>query len=306
MQITDTLLMIKPVAFGFNEETAENNYFQKKSTGTDIQSQALIEFENFVEKLRENGINVHVIEDTLTPHTPDSIYPNNWISTQRDGTIILYPMFAENRRLERRDDIINQLNEQFVVTEIHDLSNSEHQHRFLEGTGGIILDRDNRIAYGSVSIRLEKDLFLDYCNTFNYKPIVFHSYQKVNDERLLIYHTNVMMCVATEFAVICLASIDDEEERKLVVDSLRNSRKEIIAISEKQMHQFAGNMLQVKNTDGKSFLVMSKAAYNSLTSEQLDAIGKYTEIIYADLSTIEENGGGSARCMLAEVFLQHK
>lgn len=306
MQITDTLLMIKPVAFGFNEETAKNNYFQKQSAGTDIQAKALVEFERFVDKLRSKGVNVLVIEDTLTPYTPDSIYPNNWISTQNDGTIILYPMFAENRRLERRSDIIDQLNAQFKVSEIHDLSFSEHENKFLEGTGGIILDRENRIAYGSVSIRLMEDLFLDYCHTFNYKPVVFHSYQTVGNERLLIYHTNVMMCLATEFAVICLDSIDDEKERRLVTESLRNSGKEIIAIAEEQMHQFAGNMLQVKNKEGKTFLVMSKAAYDSLTSGQIQAIEQYSEIIYSDLSTIEENGGGSARCMLAELFLEKK
>ncbi|MET3035090.1 citrulline utilization hydrolase CtlX [Chryseobacterium sp. NRRL B-14859] len=307
MQTTDTVLMIEPIAFGYNAETAENNYFQVEQTGSDIQSKALAEFNTFVGKLREKGINVITIKDTLDPHTPDSIFPNNWVSFHKDGKVVLYPMFASNRRVERREDIIESIeNQGFNVTEIDDWSFSETQGHFLEGTGSMIFDHDNKIAYGSVSLRLDEKLFRDFCSKYGFTPVVFHSYQTVGTERLPIYHTNVMMCVADQFVVICLDCIDDELEREKVIEVIKNSGKEIIEISEEQMQQFAGNMLQVQNRDGKKFLVMSQTAYQSLTPEQVSAIEKYCEIIYSDLNTIEVNGGGSARCMLAEVFLPKK
>ena len=306
MQTTDTVLMIEPAAFGFNAETAQNNYFQINSENAETQTKALQEFNNFVEKLRSKGINVITVKDTLEPHTPDSIFPNNWISMHQDGTVVLYPMCAVNRRWERRNDILEMLQKDFKVKEIVDLSAPENDEKFLEGTGSMIFDHDNKIAYGSVSLRLDEELFRDFCKKFGFEPVVFHSYQTANNERLPIYHTNVMMCVADQFVVICLDCIDDETERVKVVNGIVNSGKEIIEISENQMQQFAGNMLQVENSEGKKFLVMSQSAYQSLTLEQISNIEKYSEIIYSDLETIETNGGGSARCMLAEVFLEKK
>ena len=306
MQTTDTVLMIEPAAFGFNAETAQNNYFQVNSENAETQNRALQEFNNFVEKLRSKGINVITVKDTLEPHTPDSIFPNNWISMHSDGTVVLYPMCAVNRRWERRNDILEILQKDFNVKKIVDLSASENEGKFLEGTGSMIFDHDNKLAYGSVSLRLDEKLFREFCEKFDFKPIVFHSYQTANNERLPIYHTNVIMCVADQFVVICLDCIDDETERKNVVNAIVNSGKEIVEISENQMQQFAGNMLQVQNSEGKKFLVMSQSAYQSLNSEQISNIEKYSEIIYSDLETIETNGGGSARCMLAEVFLEKK
>lgn len=305
MQTTDTVLMIEPIAFGFNEQTAVNNYFQVQQEGN-VQDEALKEFKVFVEKLRAKGINVITIKDTLDPKTPDSIFPNNWVSFHRDGKVVLYPMFAENRRLERREDIIKQIKEQFTINEIIDYSDIEKDNKFLEGTGSMIFDHDNKIAYGSVSLRLDEDLFRKFCSEFGFKPVVFHSYQTAGDERLPIYHTNVMMCVADRFVVICLDCIDNELEREKVIETIKNSGKELIEISEDQMQHFAGNMLQVQNNSGEKFLVMSQSAYKSLNQEQVAAIEKYCEIIYSDLEVIETNGGGSARCMLAEVFLPKK
>ena len=306
MQTTDTVLMIEPAAFGFNAETAQNNYFQVNSENAETQNRALQEFNNFVEKLRSKGINVITVKDTLEPHTPDSIFPNNWISMHSDGTVVLYPMCAVNRRWERRNDILEILKRNFSVKEIIDFSAPENDGKFLEGTGSMIFDHDNKLAYGSVSLRLDEKLFREFCEKFGFTPVVFHSYQTANNERLPIYHTNVMMCVADQFVVICLDCIDDETERVNVVNAIVNSGKEIIEISESQMQRFAGNMLQVQNSDGKKFLVMSLSAYQSLTPEQISNIEKYSEIIYSDLETIETNGGGSARCMLAEVFLEKK
>jgi hypothetical protein len=305
MQTTDTVLMIEPVAFGFNEQTAVNNYFQVQQEGN-VQDKALKEFNAFVEKLRAKDINVITIKDTLEPKTPDSIFPNNWVSFHADGKVVLYPMFAENRRLERRDDIINQIKEQFEVTEVIDYSGAEKDNLFLEGTGSMIFDHDNKLAYGSVSLRLDEGLFRKFCSEFGFQPVVFHSYQTAGEERLPIYHTNVMMCVADQFVVICLDCIDDESERNNVIETIKNSGKELIEISEDQMQNFAGNMLQVQNQSGKRFLVMSQSAYKSLNRDQVSAIEKYCEIIYSDLEVIETNGGGSARCMLAEVFLPKK
>ena len=306
MQTTDTVLMIEPAAFGFNAETAQNNYFQINSENAETQTKALQEFNNFVEKLRSKGINVITVKDTLEPHTPDSIFPNNWISMHQDGTVVLYPMCAVNRRWERRNDILEILKRNFSVKEIIDLSAPENDGKFLEGTGSMIFDHDKKIAYGSVSLRLDEPLFREFCEKFGFEPVVFHSYQTANNERLPIYHTNVMMCVADQFVVICLDCIDDETERVKVVNAIVNSGKEIIEISESQMQRFAGNMLQLQNPEGKKFLVMSLSAYQSLTPEQISNIEKYSEIIYSDLETIETNGGGSARCMLAEVFLEKK
>ena len=304
MQTAKTVLMVEPIAFGYNSQTAENNYFQKEQKETDIQEKALQEFNNFAAKLREKGINVITVKDTLNPHSPDSIFPNNWVSFHEDGTVALYPMFALNRRVERRPEILERLKDEgFKINTVEDFSPFENEEKYLEGTGSMIFDHDYKIAYGSVSLRLDEELFRNFCAKFGFTPIVFHSYQNVGDQRLPIYHTNVMMCVAEQFVVICLDCIDDEMEREKVQEVIKSSNKELIEISEDQLQQFAGNMLQVQNEEGKKFLVMSETAYKSLTKEQVERIENYCGIIYADLNTIETNGGGSARCMLAEVFL---
>ena len=304
MQTASTVLMVEPIAFGYNSQTAENNYFQVEQKENNTQEKALEEFKGFVSKLQEKGINVITVQDTLEPHTPDSIFPNNWVSFHRDGKVVLYPMFAPNRRVERRNDILEKVKEQgFKITAVDDRSDSEDHGQFLEGTGSMIFDHDNKIAYGSVSLRLDEELFRKFCDDYGYTPVVFHSFQNVGTQRLPIYHTNVMMCVADQFVVICLDCIDDEMEREKVQEVIKSTDKEVIEISEEQLQQFAGNMLQVQNEAGTKFLVMSETAYKSLTRLQIENIEKYCEIIHADLNTIETNGGGSARCMLAEVFL---
>lgn len=304
MQTAKTVLMVEPIAFGYNSQTAENNYFQKEQKEANIQEKALEEFNAFATKLREKGIEVITVKDTLEPHSPDSIFPNNWVSFHGDGRVALYPMFALNRRVERRPDILDTLrNEGFIINEIDDLSAAENEEKYLEGTGSMIFDHVYKIAYGSVSLRLDEVLFRDFCEKFGYRPVVFHSFQNVGNQRLPIYHTNVMMCVAQQFVVICLDCIDDEMEREKVQETIKSTNKEVIEISEDQMQQFAGNMLQVQNQEGQQFLVMSETAYQSLNEKQISQIEMHSEIIYADLNTIETNGGGSARCMLAEVFL---
>lgn len=306
MQTTNTVLMIEPVAFGYNAQTAQNNYFQINTENAETQNKALTEFQNFVVKLRSKGINVITVKDTLEPHTPDSIFPNNWVSFGHDGKVVLYPMFAPNRRDERRLGIIDEVkNQGFEIKEIVDLTRYEDEEKFLEGTGSMIFDHAYKIAYGSVSIRLDELLFREFCAKMGYKPVVFHSFQTAGEERLPIYHTNVMMCVADRFVVICLDCIDDEKERQYIVDVINSTNKEIIEISEEQMQQFAGNMLQLSASE-KPILVMSETAYKSLKTDQILKIEKYSEIVYSDLNTIETNGGGSARCMLAEVFLPKK
>ncbi|MBL3658059.1 citrulline utilization hydrolase CtlX [Fulvivirga sediminis] len=307
-QTTDTIMMIRPVKFRFNEQTAVNNYYQKvldKIAPEEVQKQALAEFDDFVVKLRDKGINVIVINDTLDPDTPDSIFPNNWISFHEDGRVGLYPMFAPNRRLERRDDILAILDNEFQlsISEIEDFSFHEKEEKYLEGTGSMILDRPNKIVYAAISERTNEEILGEFCRKFGFKPVKFTAFQTVEGKRLPIYHTNVMMCIAETFAVICLDTIDDAAQRKEVEESLKQTGKEIIEISEEQEHHFAGNMLQVSSSDGDKYLVMSAAAYQSLEASQIAAIEKHCPIIHSSLDTIEALGGGSARCMMAEVFL---
>ncbi|MEP3388953.1 MAG: arginine deiminase-related protein [Reichenbachiella sp.] len=308
---TSTIMMIRPVQFRLNEQTAVNNYYQKALEGItpeNVQERALAEFDGFVQKLRDHEVEVLVVKDTPEPSTPDSIFPNNWISFHDDGVIGLYPMYAENRRLERRQDIIDDLDAfGYQITNIIDLSGAEEANRFLEGTGSLILDRGNQIAYAAISERTHPDVIKDFESAFGYKVVSFVANQDVNGKRLPIYHTNVMMALGHEFAVICLDTIDNPAERKMVVDSLENSGKEVIEISENQKAHFAGNMLQVENKSGDRLMVMSAAAYDSLEEDQKTKILKYNkDIISSSLDTIEALGGGSARCMMAEVFLPKK
>lgn len=305
-QYTNTILMIEPVNFNYNPQTAVNNYFQNEvdDEAEKIQREALEEFRTMVSTLRSKGINVLTIQDTPIPHTPDSIFPNNWISFHEDGTVVMYPMFAKNRREERREeDVLSFLEDKgFLVKDVLDFSSAEEDEIFLEGTGSIILDRQNDLAYAAISERTDEDLFIEFCEELEYTPVIFNAKQTVNGERLPIYHTNVMMCIADQYAVICLNTIDDKKERKYVVENLKESGKEIIAITEDQMHQFAGNMLQVGGL-GQKYLVMSQTAYDSLTKEQIETIEKYNPILPVKIDLIEKLGGGSARCMMAEVFL---
>lgn len=299
--------MIQPAAFFFNEETAENNYYQDASKAvakTSSQELALKEFNEFVDLLRANHIEVIVVPDLVENQTPDSIFPNNWVSFHEDGRVFLYPMYAKSRRKERRPEILDQVkNAGFSISELTDLSFTENDGLYLEGTGSMIFDRANQIAYAARSIRTDENLFTRYCETIGYQPVVFSSFQTVEQKRLPIYHTNVMMCVADRYAVICLSCIDDTDERNMVRENLEKSGKTIIEISEEQVNQFAGNMLQVENTMGEKFLVMSNSACKSLTSEQLNLLTSFNPILAPSLTTIETCGGGSARCMLAEVFL---
>lgn len=305
-QTTNTILMIRPVHFRMNEQTAVNNYFQEDLDlkNSEINTKAQAEFDAFVEKLRAVGVNVIVEDDDKVNDTPDSIFPNNWVSFHENGDVALYPMFAENRRKERREELLDRLEDEgFEIDNIMDYTSAEEDHYFLEGTGSIIMDRVNKKAYCALSPRADEELFIEFCEDFDYFPVIFTAYQTVDDERLPIYHTNVMMCVAETFAVICLDSIDDKKERKSVVEHLKKDGKEVIAITEAQMHSFAGNMLQVRGADEKRYLVMSKAAHDSLTSLQIAKLSMHCEVLYSDLETIETCGGGSARCMMAEVFL---
>lgn len=309
-QTTNTILMVRPVSFRMNEQTAVNNYYQKVLENTlpeTVQKQAENEFDSFVEKLKNVGVNVVVIQDTKEPDTPDSIFPNNWISFHESGDIALYPMFAENRRLERREDVLTTLEtEGFSINNVVDYTSAEAKDLFLEGTGSLLLDRANRKAYCALSPRADEDLFIEFCEDFEFTPVIFTANQTVGNQRKAIYHTNVMMCLAETFAVICLDSIDDKKERKSIIKSLKEDGKEVIAITEAQVNHFAGNMLQVKGTDDKRYLVMSKAAHDSLTDEQVQKITKHCDILSSSLDTIEACGGGSARCMMAEVFLPKK
>ncbi|MEC7783382.1 MAG: arginine deiminase-related protein [Bacteroidota bacterium] len=305
-QVTDTVLMVRPASFRKNEETAVNNYFQEDLAleNEAINAQAQQEFDAFVTKLKAAGIHVLVLQDEKELNTPDSIFPNNWVSTHKNGDVALYPMYAENRRRERREEFFTLLEDAgFAIKNVIDYTEAEEEGLFLEGTGSIILDRDNEKAYCALSARADEDLFIEFCEDFEYLPVLFTANQTVGNERLPIYHTNVMMCIAEEFAVVCLQSIDDKKERKQVINQLKESGKEVIAITEAQMHQFAGNMLQVKNAAGKRFLVMSARAHQALDATQIASITKYCEILSSDLTTIETCGGGSARCMLAEIFL---
>ncbi|WP_233883580.1 citrulline utilization hydrolase CtlX [Tenacibaculum piscium] len=307
-QTTNTILMIRPASFRMNEQTAVNNFYQqelKNMLPATINAKAQQEFDAFVLKLKAVGVEVIVVEDTKTTDTPDALFPNNWISFHENGDVAMYPMFAENRRLEKREDILDLLEEKgFKINSIVDYSDAEKEGVFLEGTGSMVLDRANRKAYCALSPRADEELFIEFCEDFEYTPVIFTANQTVNGEIAAIYHTNVMMCVAETFAILCLASIDDKKEKKSVVKHLKSSGKQVIGITEEQVVQFAGNMLQVKGKNEERFLIMSSSAYNSLTNNQLQEINKHTKIIHSSLETIETCGGGSARCMMAEVFLK--
>ena len=299
--------MVRPVNFRSNEQTAINNYYQKTPDG--LPEEALLinaqkEFDTFVDKLRAEGIEVIVIEGEKETDTPDAHFPNNWISFHQDGTVALYPMFAENRRMERREDVLDILEEKkFVIKNVMDYSSAEDEGFFLEGTGSLLLDRVHKKAYCALSPRADEEILIEFCEDFEYTPVIFKANQTVGGGRSPIYHTNVMMCLGENFAVICLDSIDDKKERNNVIRHLKEDKKEIVDITEEQLTQFAGNMLQVVNNDNKRYIVMSSAAYKSLSASQLEKLKKHGSLLHSDLELIEICGGGSARCMMAEVFL---
>ena len=303
-QITNTVLMVRPVRFRMNEETVVNNYFQEEMDlkNEEINRQAQQEFDAFVHKLRKVGVKVIGVDDIYEQNTPDSVFPNNWITFHQNGNVAIYPMFAENRRRERREDILDKVEEEgFLIENVYDYTDAEQENIFLEGTGAMVLDRVHRKAYCALSPRADEELFIEFCEDFEYTPVIFKAYQEVDGKQVPIYHTNVMMALGEDFAIVCLDTITDKSERKNLLHHLKEDKKEIISITPEQMCQYAGNMLQVQGKDS-TYLVMSDAAYNALTPQQIQTIENYTQILHSNLETIETCGGGSARCMLAEVF----
>ena len=294
-----SILMIQPISFGFNEETALNNYFQQKKNIEDPQAKALSEFNAFVDVLKAYQIDVTVIPDTPEPKTPDSIFPNNWISFHEGGKIVLYPMFAKNRRKERKKSVIDRVCKKFDIHNQIDLTHFEKVGRYMEGTGSMVLDRNNKIAYAGISERTDPEILNAFCNEFGYTPILFNATDRNGK---LIYHTNVMMCMADDYVVVCMDSVNNAAEKKLLKDSFSITKKEIVEIDFDQMDHFCGNMLQVNNTNSEKFLVMSSQAYNHLTKEQIIKLTTFNPIIHSPIDTIETLGGGSARCMMAEVY----
>jgi hypothetical protein len=300
--------MVKPRGFRFNIETAKNNYFQNQDdslSNDDLINQAIAEFDSLVSKLVDKGVDVIVFDDESTINTPDAVFPNNWFSTHTDGRVFLYPMFAKNRRKERKKEIFEMLTNKnsFKINEIIDFSKHEESDLFLEGTGSMILDRQNKIIYASISERTSLTLLKIYSESINYDLVSFKSFHKVQDKNVLIYHTNVMMCIASTFCIICLESILDNNQKNAVVNCLNKSNKTIIEINLNQINHFSGNMLEVQNNNSDPFLVMSSTAFQSLSSTQISQIEMHCEIIHSPLPVIEKYGGGSARCMMAEIFL---
>ncbi len=305
-QLSSAILMVRPKHFNYNKETAANNSFQQHLphlTSEQVADQAIQEFNALVKTFRDAGIQVEVVEDTDQPETPDAVFPNNWVSFHEDGTVITYPMWSVVRRKERRDDLLEGLKQRFVISRRIAYEAYEEQNMMLESTGSMVLDRVNKIAYACHSERTHPEVLQKFCNDMGYTPMLFHAVQRVNGQPGPIYHTNVMMSVGENFAVLCEESIPDQEELKRVKERLEATGHEIITITANQCSRFAGNMLQVKNQEGQSFLAMSSQAYQSLNAEQVEAINRYTRIIHGPVTTIETLGGGSVRCMMAEIFL---
>jgi hypothetical protein len=305
-QITNSIVMVRPIGFSFNPQTAANDFFQTDlgEKPDIVEAHALIEFDGFVDKLRSKGITVHVIQDDDSVFaTPDSIFPNNWFVSLEDGKLVLCPMFAEDRRHERTKflgSLVEVIGKDTL--EIRDYTKHEQDGRYLEGTGAMVLDRANKKAYCCLSERADEELFRQFCSDFGFKPVPFHGFQSYRDKRVAIYHTNVMMAVGGEFAVVCLSAIDDPTERQLVVDELTESGKQIIDASESEIDNFAGNEIELEGSDGKRYTVMTASTFKVLTDDQKAEIEKSSEILVGDVETIETYGGGSVRCMIAEVF----
>ena len=296
--------MIRPANFAFNEETAANNAFQSrdgKMSAGEMRQNAVREFDNFVNKLRDAGVNVIVADDSPSPAKPDAVFPNNWVSFHQEGFVVTYPMFAPTRRKERREEVIEEiLQKGFSFKNRIHLESSEANNRYLEGTGSIIFDHQHRLAYACLSPRTDAGLLEELCQKIGYQKVVFHAVDANGQD---IYHTNVMMALGETFVVICLDSVRDAAERRMLEEKFRATGKEIVDITLEQMNAFAGNMLQVRNTMGDTILVMSEQAYHSLTPAQIKTLEQHTRLLHSSIETIETYGGGSARCMMAEVFL---
>ncbi len=302
-QSTPFLLMVRPKAFGYNEETAKSNAFQSfdsQANSSEVSEKALAEFDAMVTELKSNGMVVMAVEDSEYPVKPDAVFPNNWFSTQIGGTIYTYPMESLTRRAELRPAIIDQVGEKFVVNASFDLSDRADDDQFLEGTGSMILDRLNKICYACLSPRTNERVLKDWCKISGYTPIAFTSVDG-NDQE--IYHTNVMMGMGTEYVVVCLESIKNPSQKRALIESFRSSGKDIIDITLDQVNGFAGNVLEIMNTDNQKFLAMSARAKSVLTDDQIKRIEKYAKILAFEIPTIERYGGGSVRCMIAELFL---
>jgi len=305
-QSTSRILMVRPANFGFNIQTAKNNAFQNARVALELDdenSRARSEFDTFVSKLKAKGIQVDVWDDKSKPEKPDAVFPNNWISFHQDNSIGLYPMFAPNRRKERDPRLLDWIKSQFQVDKLVDFTMYENEGIFLEGTGSLILDRVNKVAYACISARTHDMLMDRFCERFGYRKM---SFRAVDQNGIDIYHTNVMMAMGDSFVVICQESIPDQKEWSRLEKQFHKSKKEIVVISWKQMNQFAGNMLLLHNQKGEKILVMSSRAYKSLRSAQVKQIKKHCKILHSDIKTIEDLGGGSVRCMMAEVFLTPK
>ncbi|WP_010177541.1 citrulline utilization hydrolase CtlX [Aquimarina agarilytica] len=302
--LTSNVMMVRPANFGFNDETAENNAFQINNTEistAEIAAKAVQEFDRFVTMLKKNDVNVEVIQDPQFPVNPDAVFPNNWISFHHPDFVVTYPMFALKRRNERRKEIIDDLKLAYSIKAQFEFEHFEKEKMFLEGTGSIVFDRTHKIAYACKSIRTNEYLFNKFCEDLHFTPILFDAVDKKGQP---IYHTNVMMTVGVDFVIICMESIASVVDRKKLEALFKETGKAIIPISIPQMEQFAGNMIQLKNKNEESLLVMSSKAFNSLTQVQLIEMENYAKIIHADLDVIETYGGGGARCMIAEIFLK--
>lgn len=305
MALASSILMIRPAAFCFNKETASNNYFQNSvnTNADDLQANAVIEFDRMVQTLSDCGIDVLVINDTPDPQKPSAIFPNNWLSTSPSGTLYIYPMFAHNRRTEKREDIINQLCEKFIVKDIQDWGEYEVEGKFLEGTGSMVIDHDNQVIYACYSPRTDIGLLEKYANNNGYRAIVFFA---TDNNGYPVYHTNVMMALGENFAILCEEAIEEEWELIAVRQLLESTNHEVVRITRTQLHSFAGNMLELKNNKGEKYLVMSQTAFESLTDEQKIRLSSYSKILPIAVPTIEQTEGGSVRCMMAEIFLEKK
>lgn len=303
-QITDTVLMIRPAAFGYNEETAANNHFQKKpaEASDSLQHRAIIEFDRMAETLTGAGINVIIIEDSAEPKKPDAVFPNNWFNAC-DGKINVFPMFAGTRRDEKRNDILEHLSNMYQVHDVRDWSEFEAEAMYLEGTGSMVIDHQNRVIYACLSARTHRSVVEKFAASSDFRVITFHAFDSKERE---IYHTNVMMSIGDGFAVLCPKAIADDVERVAVAQLLENTGHENIYISPEQMEAFAGNLLHLKNTRGEKFIVLSQRAMNVFTDDQKSRLSKYGELLPIDVSTIEDVEGGSVRCMMAEIFLERR
>lgn len=302
-QSTNTVFLVRPSNFGYNELTAKTNSFQKITnlSNSQISENVLTEFDQLIAQLISCGIHVFVFNDNISPVKPDAVFPNNWISLHEDGTLILYPMESENRRTERDPAIIKKIKNLFKIQEIVDFSNNESQKSYLEGTGSIVFDHLNKYAYACISPRTDLQLLKHVCHILDYTPVTFYAYDRQDK---LIYHTNVMMHVGSEYAIICLDSIKNKIERSEVLQNLLSTGRKVIPISMDQTELFAGNMLELCNDLEEKFTFMSKTAYHSLTQKQVQDLSEYTTIVSVSIPTIESIGGGSVRCMIAEIFAQ--